>query len=114
MDFKSACHYVKAGYRVRRDAWEPKTYMTADSCGELSIVFEHIGYTVGEEITEHRYMMGFPNIEIKDVLADDWEIITTGIRKHFGRYGMEYDDDTDWDNYVPTKGGWDFDDEDDS
>ncbi len=75
---------MKAGYRVRRACWPLDVYLK------------------GHDIW---------GIDLEDLLADDWELITTGIRKHFGRHGMEYDDDTDWDNWVPPKGGWNFDDE---
>jgi hypothetical protein len=117
MFLKDVAEELKKGYRVRRTSWiddQIKTYMKADSRdGELEIVSEFKGYHFEDnEMVEHRSMQGFPNITLEEVLADDWEVITAGIRKLNGRHGLEYDDDIDWDNWVPPKGGW-FDGDDD-
>lgn len=120
MDFISAAHYMKCGYRVRRASWLPDTYMKLGILGELEIYFRMESYSLGRDengkpkTTKHSFMTGggCETISVDDVLDNEWEIITTGIRKEFSKHenGMEYDDDTDWDNYVSPKGGWgDFD-----
>ena len=116
MNFISAVRYMKHGYRVRRSSWEPESYMKLGAVGDFEQyhIFEH--YTLDSDGTHmHRDLINSGDaVDANDVLAEDWELITTEIRKEFSKRenGMEYNDDTDWDNYVPTKGGWNFDDDD--
>lgn len=116
MDFRTVVSYMKHGYRVRRSSWEPESYMKLDCLGGFEQYHMRESYTIKNgAIHKNRYLSNCcSDIDINDVLAEDWELITTGIRKEFSKHenGMEYDDDTDWDNYVPPKGGWGFDDED--
>jgi len=117
MDLRSAVIYMKQGYRVRRAGWHPDSYMKLDCLGEIIQFSRHEYWSIGKgELTKHSYVTndGIRTFEADEVLADDWELITTGIRKEFSKHenGMEYEDDTDWDNYVPPKGGWGYDDED--
>lgn len=120
MDFLSACHYMKSGYRARRAKWAVDSYMKLGTLGDIETYARMESYTIGRDengkskTTKHSYISGGwgNDLNVDDMLADDWELITTGIRKEFSKHehGMEYDDDTDWDNYVPPKGGWgDFD-----
>lgn len=121
MDFVSACRYMKHGYRVRRSIWAPDSYLKLGVLGELVDYARTESFTIGKDengnakTIMHSYISGGwgNDLVVDDMLADDWELITTGIRKEFSKHenGMEYDDDKDWDNYVPTKGGWDFDDD---
>jgi hypothetical protein len=107
---------MKHGYRIRRVKWHAKSYMKLGVLEEIEQYHEcEYGVIANGGITKHTYMGGGPDyVTAEEVLADDWELITTGIRKEFSKHehGMEYDDDTDWDNYVSPKGGWgDFDDD---
>ena len=123
MDFVSAVKYMKHGYRARRASWHPKSYVKKGVLNELEDYHEMSSYRIGPDetgktvTTKHTYMSGGWNndLDIDDFLADDWELITTGIRKEFSKHenGIEYNDDTDWDNYVPPKGGWFSDDDED-
>ena len=108
MNIQSALVYVKNGYRIKRACWEPEEFLR-DYCDSLqrrlvssrshwnqeTKKFEEIRYVSDEDT--------FINdvITIDDLMANDWEVVTTGIRKYFNKYGhLEYEDDTDWDNYV--------------
>lgn len=106
---------MQQGYRVRRASWHPLSYMKLDCCGEIQEYNQREYWSITKEGTKHHeYIGGGPEfINAEEVLADDWEVITTGIRKEFSKHenGMEYEDDTDWDNYVSPKGGWFSDDE---
>lgn len=116
MDIHSIAHYLKVGYRVRRASWEPQEYMRAS--GDELEKKEMFGYHTGivtngaTKLKYVRYLTNSMNpVMISDLLANDWEIITTGIRKYFNKSGnMEYDDEEDWDNYVCTS-SWDDDEE---
>ncbi len=121
MNFCSVLHYLKVGYRARRSSWAPDSYIKSGILGEIEDYCMVTSYSLGKDEndewkqTEHNYMSGGcgNDLKIDDLLADDWELITTGIRKEFSKHenGIEYNDDTDWDNYVPSKGGWFSDDE---
>ena len=121
MDIRSAAHYLKNGYRIKRTSWSSDSYMKASCTGELEQFHKCEYWTLGKDenglskTVKHEYLGGgLSDINIDDLLADDWELILTGIRKEFSKHehGMEYDDDTDWDNYVAPKSSWDGDDED--
>lgn len=111
MNIQTAAQYMVLGYRVRRVSWRPDMWIASSGLDiEKGTVFRHqhindnTGAVTWEDIpsVDDMYTMDFA-----DLLGDDYEVITTGIRKQFNKYGrVEYNDETDWDNYVPSKGGW--------
>jgi hypothetical protein len=112
MNIQTAARYLEIGYRVRRTSWEPEEYLheMADALEKIEV---HYGSTYDKDtkqIVERRYVSKWGSINplgLQDMLADDWEVITTGIRKSFNKYGnLEYIDEPDWDNYEPK--GWDY------
>jgi hypothetical protein len=66
MDIVTAFKYRACGYRVRRAAWVWMFYIDTHNHSHIKLLAE-------------------------DVLADDWEIVKTGIRSDFGR--IEYEDE---------------------
>ena len=108
MNISTAAIYMKKGYRVRRACWEPEEYISGigDMLDKMEVYYLNIWDDKQRKIIEHRriHSAGICQFEPEDLLADDWEIITTGIRKQFDEYGnIEYDDETDSDdNYE----GW--------
>lgn len=66
MDFVTAVRYVELGYRVKRNKWSEGHYLCADS-----------------QMDTYRW--------IDNVLADDWEIVKTGMTNDFGC--IEYEDE---------------------
>lgn len=58
MGIVAAFKYRQLGYRIRRDAWAEKYFLWPNS-------------------------MAHARLSAKDILADDWEIITEGIIKDF-------------------------------
>lgn len=116
MDIATAAKYLKIGYRIRRACWELEEYV--EECGDMlekkEIHYSNVYNQETKKFEKHRYLSrwgGINPLGLSDLLAEDWEIITTGIRKQFNKYGnFEYDDEPDWDNYV-CKGWGDEDDE---
>ena len=103
MNIAIAAIYLKLGYRIRRPCWEPEELISecADMLDRREIlhygVINDAGHHKVRSVTEGPAMLG-----LEDLLADDWEIITSNIRKEFNKYGnFEYDDDIDHDNYEP-------------
>lgn len=114
MNIQAAAVYLKIGYRLRRASWDAESFVKADCMGQPEFYDRREYWTIGGgKSTHHTYIGGGMNeMTVDDMLAEDWELITTGIRKHYNKHGnMEYDDDTDWDNYVPLPSGWDFSDD---
>jgi hypothetical protein len=115
MNISTAAHYLKIGYRIRRPHWEPEECITecADMLSRREVHYCNIVKEGG--FTKERYVSEGYNADLglEELLADDWEIITTGIRKQFNKYGnFEYEDETDWDNYEPSYSHWGNEDED--
>jgi hypothetical protein len=115
MNIAIAAHYMKIGYRVRRTSWEPEEYLC-----ELASMFQkaEVRYSnnwnhESKAFDTKRYVSvhtGYDAISFGDLLAEDWEIITSNIRREFNKYGsFEYQDEEDWDNYEPK--GWGEEDE---
>lgn len=109
MDIQSAAKYMAHRYRIRRASWHPVDYLTNTG----SWLTKHRHYVIHiwdhdlkEIVAHHREENTEMNaLETEDLLADDWEVITTNIRKDFNKYGhVEYNDEPDWDNYVCS--GW--------
>jgi hypothetical protein len=108
MNIQSALVYVKLGYRIKRACWEPEEFLREhiDSLQRRAISYESRWNQETKKIEKIRFVSDedtFANgiVSIDDLMATDWEVITTGIRKYFNKYGhLEYEDDTDWDNYV--------------
>lgn len=69
MDVVTAAKYLAQGYRIRRTAWTMATYIT-----------EVHGHLWGRNNQVGSFSM---SLDLSDLLADDWEIITTGIVKDF-------------------------------
>ncbi len=67
MDIITAFKYRECGYRIRRIVWAPLYYVFPTT-------------------------MKYTKLSTKDVLADDWEIITDGIVKEFP---IVYSDEVD-------------------
>lgn len=59
MDIHSAAHYMKAGYRIRRQSW---SHMYLDTHSGSGFFFK---------------------LNLSDLLADDWEIVIQNIVKYF-------------------------------
>jgi len=103
MNIHLAAHYLKIGYRIRRPNWEPEE-LIYECAGMLNKREVHYYGVVDDK--GHRDCRSVSDssapIMLEDLLADDWEIITTGIRKQFNKYGnFEYDDEPDWDTWEP-------------
>jgi hypothetical protein len=113
MNIHAAAVYLKIGYRMRRASWHEDSYVKTDCLGMPEFYQRREYWSIGGgESTHHTYIGGGMNeMTVDDMLAEDWELITTGIRKHYNKHGhMEYEGDTDWDNYVASKSSWDGDD----
>ncbi len=111
MNLTTVAHYLHLGYRIRRTCWEPDEYMY-EIGGMLQKMeaFYHSEIQGGALIEKRSLVDSNIFLMLGDLLADDWEIITTGIRKQFNKYGnFEYQDEPDWDNYVCR--GWGEEDE---
>ena len=115
MDIYTAAKYLKIGYRIKRACWEPEECLT--ECGSMleKKVWIKYGHFNPETRTfeDRRYLTDehISAITLEDLLADDWEVVTAGLRKDFNKYGNpEYLDEPDWDNYVCK--GWGDDEED--
>lgn len=116
MNIFTAAYYLKIGYRIRRTCWEPEECITecADMLSRREV--RHYNRIEAGNFTKERYVSEGINADLglEELLADDWEIITTDIRKSFNKYGnLEYDDETDWDNYEPKYSHWGSNDEED-
>jgi hypothetical protein len=72
MDIHTAAKYMDLGYRARRRSWKPDVY----------ICFWGASIIRGPEGSS-------ACLSIKNLLSDDWEIITTNIVGHFP---IEYGD----------------------
>jgi hypothetical protein len=97
MDIQSAAKYMAHGYRVRRSSWSIEQYLH-DYAGitKFQIHVSHV-YNFDLKETEdhfHPEQNDMSPLELDDLLADDWELITTGIRTHFNEFGhIEYEDE---------------------
>lgn len=69
MDIHTAAHYMRSGYRIRRTVWDPKSWISEDLMRRSPITFV-----------------------LRDLLADDWEVITEGVVKDFP---LTYADEVD-------------------
>lgn len=65
MDIVTAFKYRACGYRIRRQAWVNVFYIDTHNFAAIHLMHD-------------------------DILADDWEIVKTGIKSDFGR--IEYED----------------------
>lgn len=105
MNIAIAAHYMNIGYRVRRTSWEPEEYLAglAGMFQKQEVHYSNVWNAETKSFDEKRYVhsnTGYCGIDFQDLLADDWEIITTGIRKEFNKYGsFEYEDEEDWDTW---------------
>lgn len=114
MDIRSAIHYLKQSYRIRRKSWKPEEYVYELIGLYKKEVHESHSYSLQSKTIETRYSIwdDFWQPTIEDLLADDWEAVTSNIRKHYNKhFNLEYDDEPDWDNYVCR--GWGMDEEED-
>jgi len=111
MDIHAAASYLKSRYRIRRACWEPEEFIEHNyELSKRSVSYYSVWNKETKTIEKHRGIQDddtFTVLTLEDLLATDWEVITTGIRKYFNKYGhLEYDDETDWDNYVPNENAW--------
>lgn len=114
MDIKSIAIYLKLGYRVRRAVWEPEEWLRAptDWLERMEVSYSHVWNRSTGTFEKRRHLTDefMYVLTLDELLADDWEVITDGIRTHFNKSGqIEYEDDPDWDNYVYD--GWGDEDE---
>lgn len=89
MDIQSAAVYMNAGYRIRRTSWGPHVYLFGPFVWKQQI---HTSYRYDLE-KRKRFITRFAEVnhseplEIEDLLANDWVVITTGIKKYFDEFG---------------------------
>lgn len=69
MDIHTAAHYMRSGYRIRRASWDPESWISEEAMRRYPVTFV-----------------------LRDLLADDWEVITQGIVKDFP---LTYADEVD-------------------
>lgn len=69
MDIHTAAKYMQHGYRVKRAGWQMIEYVYHTESG------------ISGKIKDGGHM--FVDFSLKDLLADDWELITEGIIKDF-------------------------------
>lgn len=68
MDIVTAFKYRECGYRIRRNGWAPLHYVEPTT-------------------------MQYTKLSTKDVLANDWEIITENVKTHLNKNGsVDYSD----------------------
>ena len=72
MDIHTAAKYMSSGYRVRRVAWTSVDYIY-DSQGSIMGSFTNA-------CTKGEFSL---SLSLQDLMADDWELITEGVIKHF-------------------------------
>lgn len=104
MNLHIAAQYMKIGYRIRRPHWEPEEYLyeLADMLDKVEVTeYYTTDEKSGELVKKRSISCGSPaHIDLQDLLAYDWEIIVSGIRKQFNKHGnFEYNDEPDWDNW---------------
>ena len=112
MNIAIAAHYLSLGYRIRRSPWEPEEYISGigTMLDRMEVYYLNIWDHEQKKIVKHRRInsAGICQFEPQDLVADDWQIITTGIRKDFNKYvHIEYDDE-DLDSDEPSYGSWGF------
>lgn len=110
MNIHTASTYLKLGYRVRRNCWdvEQHIYEIAGMLEMVEVSFTNSWDHKTKSIIPYRSVSSgnIANLQLEDIMADDWEIITDGIRKHFNCYqAIEYMDEPDWENYK-SKSDW--------
>lgn len=72
MDIHTAAKYMSSGYRVKRVAWTSVDYIY-DSQGSIMGSFTNA-------CTKGEFSL---SLSLQDLIADDWELITEGVIKHF-------------------------------
>lgn len=72
MDIHTAAKYMSSGYRIRRASWDTIDY-----------IYDFHGRIMGSFTNSCTLGTFSLSLLPKDLLADDWEVITEGIIKHF-------------------------------
>lgn len=111
MNIQVAAAYMKHGYRARRPSWDPEIYFFMGALGLVRhTYFNSASYDKETKTFIYRKVPVDDDtffFELEDLLAEDYQLITDNIRKDFNKYDqLEYNDGTDWDNWVAPKGGW--------
>jgi len=68
MDIHTAAHYMRHGYRIRRSSLPERSYLYSKD----NMLWE---FSVAGHLPTY--------LLLEDLLANDWELITDGIIKHF-------------------------------
>jgi hypothetical protein len=103
MNIATAVRYFEYGYRIRRSVWEPDEYLT-ECAGMLDKMEAHTYHEHDSNTGKSKECRTLSStndaLMVEDLLAEDWEVVLTGIRKPFNKYGLlEYEDDIDHDNW---------------
>lgn len=115
MNIRQASEYLKLGYHIYRASWKNdrflyKSYIDrignsgiANNCG----VYD--GTTKTVSFPDYRYYEDFDsNLELPDLLADDWLVETSGILDQF-KFRIKYENDEP--DPPPSTSTWGYDDE---
>lgn len=78
MNIHIAAHYLKNGYKVRRQCWQVESYMKVGFCSDLDQyhLTEYWKFE-GDDLVKHTHLSsgGLNPLTLDDILADDWEIV---------------------------------------
>lgn len=77
MDIQTAAHYLKNGYRIRRQGWREIGYAYTPDAHHIS------GHGILPPSWTIKSFECSLSLSVDDLLADDWEVITEGIVKDF-------------------------------
>jgi|SRR5579859_1148960 len=100
MNIHTAAHYLSIGYRIRRASWKEGEYICecADMLLENRMMESFTWNSQIKKFEEFSYLTkdSVCLLNLSDLLAEDWEIITTGIKKDFNKYNsLEYQKEID-------------------
>ena len=78
MNINFAAIYMKQGYKIRRTSWEEGVYIIDRGILSIEIYSYHMSAKLDENknfITQKSWSLQTYQIEVDDLLADDWELI---------------------------------------
>lgn len=100
MNLHTASTYFKTRYRIRRPSWEPEEYLEyTDELSKVAVSYFHTFNMKKRKTEKHRRVRHeiMNLLSLEDLIATDWELITTGIKTHFNKYGhVEYEESAGW------------------
>lgn len=100
MNIQTAAKYMMQGYRVRRPSWPAEVYYYQGVLGLVRHSMSEYGVFENGVHTLHRGHTNDENpfVEMEDLTADDYVVITENIQKHFNKFNeVQYNDGFDWD-----------------